>query len=196
MVTIAVVTGSVRPGRFTLQPSRWIFNILSKQHDVKAEFFDVADLNLPFFDESGSPSMGTANSKEHTRSWAKKIDNADGFIFVTPEYNHSYSPVLKNAIDYLYKEWNFKPATFVSYGALVAGSRAVEHLRTVLAELKMYDLREQILIPSYWEHLDANGTYQFTDRQNKTAEAMIAELVFWAHSMKQARLAKQSLGKG
>jgi NAD(P)H-dependent FMN reductase len=190
MVTIAVITGSVRPGRFTLQPSQWIYEILSKHPGVKAEFIDVAELNLPFFDEPGSPSMGTAYSKEHTRAWAKKVDSADGFIFVTPEYNHSYSPVLKNAVDYLYKEWNFKPATFVSYGALVAGSRAVEHLRPILAELKMYDLREQILIPSYWENLDKNGVYQFTDRQNKSAQTMIAELVFWAQIMKQARAEK------
>lgn len=183
---IKIITGSVRPGRFNVQPATWLLEVAQKRSDLKIELIDLAEVKLPFLDEAIPPSMGQY-SQAHTKQWAATIDEADGFIFVTPEYNHSISPVLKNAVDFLFKEWHFKPLTFVSYGSLAGGSRAVEHWRGIAAELKMYDLREQVMLPNYWEHLDETGTYQFTPELEKTANGMLDSLVFWAKQMKAAR---------
>lgn len=183
---ITVLTGSNRPGRFNIQPARWIADLAKSNEDIEVNLVDLQELQLPFLDESVPPSMNNY-SHAHTKAWSKVVNESDGFIFVTPEYNHSYSAVLKNALDFLFHEWNYKPVAFVSYGALVAGSRAVEHLRTVVSELKMYDLREQVLIPNYWEHLNEKGQYEFNDRNKSAAEAMLKALIFWAQEMKQSR---------
>lgn len=186
MVKIKIIAGSVRPGRFNIQPARWITEIAKARPDTETELLDLAEINLPFMDEP-EPPMQHKYSKEHTQKWAAKIAEADGFVFVTPEYNHSLSPALKNAIDYLFQEWNFKPVVFVSYGSLAGGSRAVEHLRGVAAEIKMYDLREQVMLPNYWESLNEKGEYNFTERHKESAEAMLDSLVFWSKKMKEAR---------
>lgn len=183
---IKILTGSARPGRFNPQPAQWIYELAKQRNDIEVELIDVAELKLPFLDESIPPSQGKYE-KEHTKKWAAVINDADGFIFVTPEYNHSISPVLKNAIDYLYKEWNFKPVSYISYGSLAGGARSVEHLRGVAGELKMYDLREQLLIPNYWEQMDSNGQYQFTEKQELLAKQILDDTVFWAEQMKSAR---------
>ncbi len=186
MITIKILAGSVRPGRFNIQPATWIYEIAKKRSDISVELLDLQQINLPFLDEAAPPSMNQY-TKEHTKKWSKTIAEADGFIFVTPEYNHSYSPALKNAIDYLYYEWNYKPVSFVSYGSLAGGARAVEHLRGIAAEIKMYDLREQIMLPNYWENVSKEGKYQFTDRHEKSANDILGQLTFWAKIMKEAR---------
>ncbi|MBI2600440.1 NAD(P)H-dependent oxidoreductase [Candidatus Daviesbacteria bacterium] len=186
MIRIKILTGSVRPGRFNIQPATWIYEIAKKRTDMEVELLDLQEVNLPFLDESVPPSQ-RQYSKEHTKKWSKIIGEADGFIFVTPEYNHGVSPVLKNAVDYLFYEWHYKPVSFVSYGSLAGGSRAVEHWRGIAAEIKMYDLREQVMLPNYWENLDKNGKYQFNDAQEKSASAMLDALIFWAKKMKEAR---------
>lgn len=186
MIKIKILTGSVRPGRFNIQPAQWIYKIAKKRKDIEVEFLDLLEIKLPFLDEP-APPIEHKYSKTHTKKWSKIIDEADGFIFVTPEYNHGVSPVLKNAIDYLYSEWNYKPVSFVSYGSLAGGSRSVEHWRGTAAELKMYDLREQIMLPNYWDNLDKNGKYQFSQRHENSANEMLDSLVFWTKKMKQAR---------
>lgn len=186
MLKIKIITGSVRPKRFNIQPATWIYKIAKQRKDIEVELLDLLKINLPFLDEPVPPSQNKY-SKGHTKKWSKKIAEADGFVFVTPEYNHSYSPALKNAIDYLYFEWNYKPVSFVSYGSMAGGARAVEHLRAVAAEIKMYDLREQILLPNYWENTDKEGKYQFTEHHVKTANLILDSLIFWAQVMRQAR---------
>lgn len=186
MVTIKVLTGSIRPQRFNMQPAKWIYSIAKQRSDINTELIDLEKIDLPFLDEAIPPSQHQY-SKEHTKKWSKIIREADGFVFVTPEYNHSFSPVLKNALDYLFHEWNYKPVCFVSYGSLAGGARAVEQLRTVVGELKMYDLREQILLPNYWENLDEKGNYQFNTRHVKSAEEMLDTLIFWTEQFKDAR---------
>jgi len=119
--------------------------------------------------------------------WSKIIAGADGFVFVTHEYNYSYSPVLKNAIDFLASEWAHKPVAFLSYGATAGGARSVEHLRGVVAWLKMYDLAEQMLLPNYFANLDENGNFKFNERHEKNAHAMLEALIFWAEIFKEAR---------
>lgn len=186
VVKIKILAGSTRPGRFNIQPATWIYELAKGHGGCSVELVDLQEVALPFLDEKAPPSQ-KQYGKEHTILWSKTIDEADGFIFVTPEYNHSYSPALKNAIDFLYIEWNFKPVCFVSYGSTAGGARAVEHLRSIAAELKMYDLREQILLPNYWEHLDSEGKYKFDDRQKKAASELLNSLIFWAERMKEAR---------
>src|SRR5206468_9617038 len=105
---------------------------------------DLKEYSLPLLDEPVPPSMGQY-SKPHTKTWAAKIAGFDGFVFVTPEYNHGTSAALKNAIDFLYKEWNNKAAGFVSYGG-AGGARAVEHLRLVMGELQVADVRAQVML--------------------------------------------------
>lgn len=183
---ITILTGSNRPGRFNIQPAQWITNIAKKNTNIEASLVDLQELSLPFLDEA-IPASQNKYANEHTKAWSKIIGESDGFIFVTPEYNHSYSAVLKNAIDYLFVEWNYKPVAFVSYGALVAGARAVEHLRGIAGELKMYDIREQVMFPNYWEQLDEKGHYKFNERNNDSAEALLNTLVFWAKQMKRGR---------
>jgi len=186
MVKLKIIAGSTRPGRFNSQPVAFIEKVAKQVEGVEVEVLDLAAINLPFLDEAKPPIMQDY-AHDHTKAWSAHIAEADAFIMVTPEYNHSTSAVLKNAIDYLFREWNYKPVAFVSYGSLAGGSRAVEHLRGIAAELKMYDLREQIMLPNYWEHLDGEGKYQFNDRHESSAKEMIEALRFWGETMKVAR---------
>jgi NAD(P)H-dependent FMN reductase len=186
MTNIKILTGSNRPGRFGIQPAEWIFELAKKRSDISVELIDVEKLNLPFLDEPVPPLM-QQYSKTHTKDWSKKIHEADGFIFVTPEYNHSVSAVLKNAVDFLAHEWYHKPLAMIGYGAQAGGSRAVEHWRQIAGQLKMFDLNEHLLLPNYWEHLNEEGKYQFSEIQEKQANDMLDALIFWATDMKAAR---------
>jgi NAD(P)H-dependent FMN reductase len=183
---IKVIAGSVRPGRFNIQPATWITNLAVKNPDLDVELVDLQKLDLPFYNEP-KPAMMGDYELEHTKAWAKIVGEADGFIFVTGEYNHTYTPVLANAIDYLNAEWNYKTVSFVSYGSMAGGARAVEHLRGVAGELRMFDLREQVLIPNYYFRTNDQGAYQFSDQDTKQAETMLAELATWTAHLKIAR---------
>jgi NAD(P)H-dependent FMN reductase len=144
MTRIGIILGSTRPNRNGEQVARWVYDIASQRGDAEFELVDLRDYPLPHLDEPLPPAMGQYQN-EHTRQWADKIASFDGFVIVTPEYNHSTSGVLKNAIDYLYAEWNNKAVGFVSYGS-VGGARAVEHLRLVAGELQMADVRQQVAL--------------------------------------------------
>lgn len=183
---LKIIAGSSRPGRFNIQPARWVYELAKQRHDLQVELLDLDQIDLPFLNEPTPPSRGQYKH-EHTQEWAATIAEADAFIWVTPEYNHSVSAVLKNAIDYLYAEWNFKPVAFVSYGSLAGGARAAEHLRGIAGELKMYDLRDQILLPNYYFNLDKQGKYKFSEDQESQANGMLDQLVFWGERMKAAR---------
>jgi NAD(P)H-dependent FMN reductase len=126
-VKIGIIVGSTRPGRHARAVADWVLGQTSGRPGAGYEIIDLADYPLPHLDEPMPPSYGQYQH-DHTKAWASTIGGYDGFIFVTPEYNHSTSGVLKNAIDYLYAEWNNKAAAFVSYGSL-GGARAIEHLR-------------------------------------------------------------------
>src|SRR6266702_5908347 len=144
MLKIAIILGSTRPGRNGEAAAKWVHEIAQKRTDAEFELVDIKDFNLPLLDEPVPPSMGQY-SKPHTKAWAAKIGSFDAYVFVTPEYNHGISGALKNAIDFLYAEWNNKAAGFVSYGS-VGGTRAVEHLRLVMAELQVADVRAQVAL--------------------------------------------------
>src|SRR3954452_13075145 len=144
MTKVGIILGSTRPGRNGEAVAKWVYDIASRRGDAEFELVDLLDYNLPHLDEAVPPSMGQY-ANEHTKRWASKIAEFDAYIFVTPEYNHSTSGALKNAIDFLYGEWNNKAAGFVSYGS-AGGTRAVEHLRLIAGELQIADVRAQVAL--------------------------------------------------
>jgi NAD(P)H-dependent FMN reductase len=186
MVKIAIILGSTRPNRFGPQPAKWLHEQSKNIEGAEFELIDLKDINLPLLDEPSTPSTGE-HTKEHTKKWAKIVGEADGFVFVTAEYNHSMPAAIKNAIDFLFAEWHYKPVSFASYGNIGGGVRAVEHLRTVCSEVKMYDLRENLVLPNYWDNQDENGQYKFTDVHVKLAKQILDQTVFWATKLKPIR---------
>lgn len=186
---IKVILGSTRPSRFSEHPGRWIFDILKRREGIDTEILDLRNYKMPFFNESISPGYKKEPyAHEVVARWTKKIAEADGYIIVTPEYNHGYSAVLKNALDYVYQEWNNKPVGFVAYGS-VGGSRAVEQLRQVAIELQMTPVRNAVHIPAHWNLLDGKGALKSgaLDSHAQSAEAMLDQLIWWGKVLKAAR---------
>jgi len=144
MTRIGIILGSTRPNRNGEQVAKWVYETATLRSDADFELVDLRDYPLPHLDEPLPPSMGQYQN-DHTKEWSDKIASFDGFVIVTPEYNHSTSGVLKHAIDYLYAEWNNKAVGFVSYGA-VGGARAAEQLRLISGELQMADVRQQVAL--------------------------------------------------
>ena len=144
MLKVGIVTGSTRPGRQSEAVARWLLDLAQKRGDAEYELVDIESFGLPLLDEPVPPSMGQY-SKEHTKRWSAKIASLDAFVFVTPEYNHSTSGALKNALDFIYHEWANKAAAFVGYGS-AGGTRAVEHLRGIAGELQLADVRGQVAL--------------------------------------------------
>jgi NAD(P)H-dependent FMN reductase len=144
---IKVIIGSTRQNRFSEKPAHWIYEEAKKKDGVKIELLDLRDYPMPFFNEPVSPAMsGGKYSNEIVNKWSEKIMDGDAFIIVTPEYNHGYPAVLKNALDSIFPEWNRKAVGFVSYGN-AGGARSVEQLRQVVIELQMVPIRSAIHIP-------------------------------------------------
>lgn len=188
MLKIKVILGSVRPGRFGIQPAEWITKLGATYGEQAIfELVDLKEVSLPMLDTPIPPSLAPSNQSEHQAAWATVIGEADGFVFVTSEYNHSFPASLKNAIDYLAQEWAHKPVAFLSYGADAGGVRAIEHLRGVTGWLKMYDLSYFVTLPNYFAGLNDKGEFQFTAEHEQKAQSMLKELVFWADQMKEAR---------
>jgi NAD(P)H-dependent FMN reductase len=184
MINIAVIAGSTRPGRNGKAVTDWTYQLAKKRTDAAFELIDLESFNLPLLDEPVPPSMGQY-SKEHTKKWAAKIDSFDGFVFVTPEYNHGTSGALKNAIDYLYKEWNNKAAGFVSYGS-AGGARAVEHLRLVLAEVQIATVRNQVML-SLFADFENLSDFKPAPHHEKTLNGMLDQLVTWSRALQNVR---------
>jgi len=155
MMTISVIVGSTRQGRFSEKPAQWILRELQKREGIEARLLDLRDFPMPFFDQPMPPAMPGRPAYEHdmVRKWTAQIAASDGFVFVTPEYNYGTSAVLKNAIDWVYPEWNRKAAAFVSYGSAM-GARAVQQLRETAIEIQMAPIRSSVHIPvvTLWAH--------------------------------------------
>lgn len=180
---IAVILGSTRPGRNGAGVARWVME-QTADRPADYELVDLADFPLPHLDEAMPPSFGVYEH-EHTKKWSKKIASYDGFVFVTPEYNRSTSGVLKNAIDYLYAEWNNKAAAFVAYGSL-GGTRAIEHLRGISAELQIADVRQQLSF-SLFNDFENYSTFTPGAQHKDSAQAMFDQLEAWAGALKPLR---------
>jgi NAD(P)H-dependent FMN reductase len=174
MIKIAIIVGSTRPGRNGEAVAKWVYEVAKKRSDAEFELVDIKDFNLPLLDEPVSPSLGQY-SKPHTKVWAAKIDNFDAYVFVTPEYNHGTSGALKNAIDFLFAEWNNKAAGFVSYGG-AGGARAVEQLRLVLAEVQIATVRNQVLL-SMFTDFESFRVFKPGPQQKASVDAMLDQLI-------------------
>src|SRR3954466_3075685 len=186
---IGIILGSTRPGRNGEAVAKWAHDIAAKRSDAEYELVDIADFNLPLLDEPVPPSMGQY-SKEHTKRWAQKIASFDGFVFVTPEYNHGTSGALKNAIDFLFAEWNNKAAGFVSYGS-ANGVRAVESLRLVMGEIMVADIRNQVQL-SLFTDFENFSTFKPDPRHDAEVTAMLDQLISWAGALKRVRESAKS----
>ncbi|MEU0851279.1 MULTISPECIES: NADPH-dependent FMN reductase [Streptomyces] len=186
MTKIGIILGSTRPGRNGEAVARWVLDVATKRGDAEYELVDLLDYKLPHLDEALPPSMGQY-SQPHTQEWARKIASFDGFIMVTPEYNHSTSGVLKNAIDYLFAEWNNKAVGFVSYGAM-GGARAVEHLRLVVGELQMADVRAQVGL-SLFHDFENFSVLKPGDHQVDALGVTLDQVLAWSKALAPLRAA-------
>ena len=184
MIKIAIIIGSTRPERVGKAVGEWVFEKAGARDDAEFELVDLQDINLPLLDEPVPPSMGQY-SKPHTKAWAEKIASFDAFVFVTAEYNHSIPGALKNALDFLYAEWNNKAAAFVSYGS-AGGARAVEHLRLVASELQMAHVRNQVMF-SLFEDFENFQDFKPRPRHEKSLKETLDQLVAWGGALRTLR---------
>jgi NAD(P)H-dependent FMN reductase len=175
MPRLLIIIASTRPGRIGLPVGRWFEQRARAQGAFELEVVDLAELGLPLMDEPNHPRL-RQYTNEHTRRWSAMVEAADAFALVMPEYNHSYTAPLKNAIDYLHEEWNNKPVGFVSYGGVAAGARAVVALEPVLVVLQMRPLALAVQIPFVAQFLDEEGEIHGNEVMDQTADAMLAEL--------------------
>ncbi len=184
---IGVIVGSTRPGRFADHPAKWIKALAEARGDLEVELLDLRDYPMPFFDEAMSPAYGPSKN-EVAQRWQKKIDSLDGYIATAAEYNRGPTAVLKNALDYGYKEWNRKPIAFVGYGG-VGGARAIEQLRLHAIELQMAPIRAavHIQIPVYLDVIKGEKTLDQFDTLVQGAKDMLDQFVWWANALKTAR---------
>jgi NAD(P)H-dependent FMN reductase len=184
MLKIAIIVGSTRPGRKGEDVARWVHDIARSRTDAAFEIVDIKDFNLPLLDEPIPPAMGKY-SQPHTKVWAAKIAEFDGFVFVTPEYNHGPSAALKNAIDYLYREWNNKSVGFVGYGGN-GGARAVEILRQVISNVELADVRAQVGL-SLFTDFENFTTFKPGPHLAPTVAQMLDQVVAWGEALKPLR---------
>lgn len=185
---IQIILGSTRPQRQSEKVGNWVLEQISKNSEIEAEIIDLKDWPLPFYQEtSGLTSLKGELSTDLAKKWQEKISQGDAYIVITVEYNHGYSAVIKNALDYAYYEWNNKPIAFVAYGGTVGGARAVEQLRLVAIELQMAPIRDAIYIPAIWASFDEEGKLKDLDSYNKKLDGMIKQLLWWTKALKQAR---------
>jgi len=181
---IGVILGTTRPGRNGKAVADWVMARAKERADADYELIDLADHPLPHLDEAIPASRG-AYAGEHTKAWAALIDRFDGYVFITPEYNHSLPGVLKNAIDYLYGEWNNKAAAFVAYGGL-GGARAIEHLRGIASELQLAHVRQQLSF-SLLTDFENYSVFAPAAHHDAAAEALFTQLESWAGALRTVR---------
>ena len=192
-VKIAVVVGSTRPGRKGRMVAEWVLARAEDRPGARYELVDLLDFPLPLLDEPMSAKAAGAGgyTHDHTNAWAAKVAEYDGFVFVTPEYNHSLSGALKNALDFLYEEWTNKAAAVVTYGA-AGGVRAAEHLRGILSELQVAHVQQQLGFSAFTDFVDyrtPEAKLAPTDIQKHFAETMCTQLETWAGAFRSVRAA-------
>ena len=189
MLNIAVIIGSTRPTRFGDKPARWIAEVARQRKDLTVEILDLRDFPLPFFEEVASNLFAPSQNEVDVR-WQEALDGFDGFIFVTPEYNHAPTAALKNALDYAYPEWNRKPAAFVGYG-MVGATRAIQQLRLICLELQLAPLRAAVHLQGADFMAVTKGERQLSELTylQTSAEVMLNELTWWGNALREARIA-------
>ncbi|WP_446215770.1 NADPH-dependent FMN reductase [Micromonospora sp. IBHARD004] len=183
---IAVILGSTRDGRFGPAVGTWILDQVAQRGDMEADLIDLVETPLPtVFPVLGQPPA-SHEARDLLAAVSPRMAAADAFVIVTPEYNHSFPAMLKNAIDWHTTEWHAKPVGFVSYGAFSAGLRAVEQLRLVLAELHAVTIRDSVGFQRVWEQFDGDGK-AVDPAAEAAAKVMLDRLAWWAHALREAK---------
>jgi NAD(P)H-dependent FMN reductase len=183
-VHIQIIVGSVREGRRAKPVADWVYKQATSRTDCSVELVDLKDWGLPLFSFGRPPILGEYENELQQR-WAQKVAQGDGYLFVSPEYNHGYTPALKNALDYLYAEWVRKPASFVTYGG-VSGARGIEQLRLVLIELQMAPLRDALHISGIPNKLN-DGVFVGDSKDETQLNAVLEQLLWWTRALRTAR---------
>jgi NAD(P)H-dependent FMN reductase len=190
MTVISVIVGSTREGRFAEKPAKWILQQLKKRSSVDARLLDLRDFPMPFFDQPATPAMPDRRpyTNEVVQRWTAAIAQSDGFVVVTPEYNYGPPAVLKNALDWVYPEWNRKAVGFVSYGS-VMGARGVQQLRETAIELQLAPIRSSVHIPvaTLWAHFQGGDVEAGLAELEAPATTLIDDLLWWTAALKTAR---------
>jgi NAD(P)H-dependent FMN reductase len=181
-----IVIASTRPGRAGQPIGEW-FRAKAENHgEFEIDYADLAEIDLPFMDEPNHPRL-RQYTQQHTKDWSARVEAADAFVFVTPEYNHGMTAALKNAIDYLNQEWQYKPLGFVSYGGVAAGTRAVQAIKPIANVLKMTPIPEAVVIPLYQRFMTDDGRFQPEDLIEDAAVTMLGQLARWATTLRPMR---------
>jgi NAD(P)H-dependent FMN reductase len=188
MPNLMVVIASTRPTRVGMAVGRWFVDRATEHPAFDVDLVDLAELDLPFMDEPEHPRFARY-VHDHTRRWSARVKAADAFVFVTPEYNHGYNAPLKNAIDFLHHEWEYKPVGFVSYGGVAAGTRAVQQLKPVVAVLRMTPLSDAVYIPFVHQHLNQDRQFQPSDELETAATALLEALERYEAALRPLRAA-------
>lgn len=183
---LLIVISSTRPGRKGKSIGDWVYDRAVASGLFNVHLADLALLDLPMMDEPNHPRLKTY-IHDHTRAWSAIVERADAFVFVTPEYNHSFNAPLKNAIDYLSQEWAYKPVAFVSYGGVAGGARAVYALRPIVAQLKMMAIPEGVTMQAFTQYFDGEGNFHPSEQLEGGATGMLAELEKWAKALAPLR---------
>ena len=186
MFQLKIIIASTRPERKGISVANWFIEIAKKDPAFNIEVLDLAEINLPFVDEPHHPRL-QKYTKEHTKEWSKTIDEADAFVFVIPEYNYSMPPTLLNAIDFLFKEWNYKPAALVSYGGISGGLRSTQMCKLAMTTVKLVPLFEGVSIAFFEKQIDENGKFHGNELETKSAGIMLHELLKWTEALKPMR---------
>jgi NAD(P)H-dependent FMN reductase len=184
--TLQIIIASTRPGRVGPSVAAWFRDRAIKTGDFEVELIDLAEVNLPMFDEPKHPRFGEY-VHQHTKDWSATIRRGDAYVFVVPEYNYGFNAAIKNAIDYLNHEWQYKPLGFVSYGGVAAGTRAVQMLKQVVSALKMVPMADAVHIPFVQQFLDEDRVLQPNQIMEDSATALLAELARWTSATQQLR---------
>lgn len=182
MPKLLIVVASTRPGRQGPAIAQWFQQHALANGQFDVEMVDLAELGLPLLDEPAHPRL-KQYEQEHTRRWSAIVEGADAFVFVTPEYNFGSPPSLLNALDFLYQEWAYKPAGFVSYGGISGGLRSVQMTKLVLTALKVMPLPDGVIIPFFSKHIDDTSAFTPNDLHTASADTMLTELRRWSDAL-------------
>lgn len=190
MPELMILIASTRPGRVGLPVGEWFAHVARQQGNFDVKVVDLKVLELPFMDEPYHPRL-RQYQQPHTRRWSSMVEAADAFVFVIPEYNFGFTAPLKNALDYLSQEWQYKPVGFVSYGGVSAGTRAVQMAKQVVTALKMVPVPEAVMIP-FVAQLISDGKFQSNEPLDAAATLMLGELQRWEATLRPMRVTVQS----
>lgn len=181
-----VIVCSTRPGRVGPSVAHWFASFAARHEGFDTELIDLADFNLPVYDEPQHPRLQDYRH-EHTKRWSASVSAADAYVFVTPEYNYCPPPSLTNALNYVYNEWNYKPCGFVSYGGVSGGMRSVQIAKQLVTTLKMMPMVEGVAVPMVTKHVDDARMFTSNAHIDSSAQTMLDELHKWTVALKAMR---------